>query len=365
MIITRAFYRESVRNVLAIALVLLVVFVFIGMSSLLAKAVRGDFADRVVLSLLGWQSLKQLDLLLPLAFYLGVLLTFGRWYRDSEMTVLAACGIGIDRLLRPLAILALIVATVVAVLAFLLTPMAGRQIEQVKRESVQRPEFGSLSPGTFAESAGTRRIFYVEHADPVTGRMRGVFVSDLARGKEAVIVARRGETVMDPESGDKLLRLDEGRIYDGAPGEATIRAMEFERYESRLKPRPASQAVTGAGERPTRELWDDRSRDAQAELHWRFAKPVLVVVLAFWALLLAHTDVRRGRMGNIFAAILVYFIYSNLLGFGQTLIRKGHVPGTLGLWWVHALMLTLVVWLMWRRLQGLSLFPLPQRNRPA
>ncbi len=365
MILARAFYRESARNFLAIALVLLVIFVFIGMSSLLAKAVRGDFADDIVLALLGLQSLRQLDLLLPLAFYLGVLLTFGRWYRDSEMTVLAACGVGIDRLLRPLLVTSLVAAAVVAVLAMVVNPLANRQIEQVKQESARRPGLNTMTPGMFSESAGSRRIFYIEQSSPATGEMAGVFASDLAAGKEVVIVARRGEVILDPATGEKRVRLHDGRIYDGSPGKTGLRVIEFRQHESIQGERPVSDAPQTAEQMPTLALLTLPTNEAWAELHWRLAKPVLVVVLAFWGLLLAHTDIRRGRMGNIFAAILVYFIYSNFLGLGQTLIRQGYVPGVLGLWWVHLVMAGLAGIFLWRRLQGRPLLAWPGRRGRA
>ena len=33
---------------------------------------------------------------------------------------------------------------------------------------------------------------------------------------------------------------------------------------------------------------------------------------------------------------MVYFVYSNLLGIGETMLKNGSVPHALGLWWVHA-----------------------------
>lgn len=359
MIITRAFYRESGRNFLAIALVLLVVFAFIGMSSLLAKAVRGDFADDIVLSLLGLQLAKQLDLLLPLSFYLGVLLTYGRWYRDSEMTVLAACGIGVGKLLRPLAGAALVVAMVVGLLAMVLNPLVSHQIEQVKSDSARRPGLNTMNPGTFTESAGSRRIFYIEQSNPATGEMSGIFASDLATGKEAVIVARRGDVIIDSATGERHVRLFEGHIYDGSPGKSNMRVIQFRQHDSIQGERPVKEAPSVVEDMPTSALLAMLTRDAWAELHWRASKPLLVLVLAFWGLLLAHTDTRRGRMGNIFAAILVYFIYSNLLGLGMTLIRKGQVPGPLGLLWVHLLMAVLAGFFLWRRSQGRPLMAWP------
>ena len=67
-----------------------------------------------------------LPLLLPLALFLGVLLAYGRLYRDSEMAVLASAGLGIRRLARPLLWIALPVAVLVGMTSLWLAPAALR-----------------------------------------------------------------------------------------------------------------------------------------------------------------------------------------------------------------------------------------------
>ncbi len=114
---------------LAIGLVLLVVMVLMSLSFLLGRAVRGDQSRTVVFILLGFQTLSKLDVLLPLAFYLGILLTLSRWYRDSEMTVLAACGVGLMHFMRPVMVLGLVFGALALAGAFYFTPFATRQIE--------------------------------------------------------------------------------------------------------------------------------------------------------------------------------------------------------------------------------------------
>jgi lipopolysaccharide export system permease protein len=63
----------------------------------------------------------------------------------------------------------------------------------------------------------------------------------------------------------------------------------------------------------------------------------------------------------MFIAILVYFVYSNMLALGQTLIKKGHVPGFTGLWWVHVVMLVIALYLLRQRTANQPLFALPRR----
>lgn len=362
MILHRSFYREAGVTTLAIAIVLLAIVVFQGLSVFLGRAARGEESRDVILLLLGLQTLRRLDLLLPLAFYFGVLLTLSRWYRDSEMTVLAACGVGLTELLRPLLVFSLIVAAAVVLGAFFFTPYAMRQIDIVKNESTRMPEVARMAPGVFTEGQRGQRIFYAARMDDA-GDMQDVFMSQLESGRRAVVMARTGHPFVDERTGDKFLALRDGRLYNGEPGEADYRVTRFETLNVRLEPKRLEEppsTVEGLG---NRDLLARGDGAAVAEWHWRLAKPILVFVLALYALVLAHTDARRGRLSNLFVAILVYLVYSNLLGLGQTLLKKGQLPPLLGLWWLHAGMALIAVYLLNRRAHNRPLLPWPRWRR--
>lgn len=359
MIIHRAFYREATQATAGIVIVLVAVFLLFGVTSALGRTVRGDYAQSIVAQLIAWQTVRHVDLMLPLGFYLGVLLTLGRWYRDSEMTVLAACGVGLTQLLRPVLLLAMAVAALVAVLAFQLTPLATRAIQELRAEGSQRPELAGITPGTFTSSAADGRILYAEDVAP-DGLMSQVFLHNPGDGRPRVILAQTGRSYL--EDGRRYARLRDGWAYEGTPGQADYRVVRFATYTVRLArsavapPPPTIEAL------PTGALLRTAGVGAAAERHWRLSKPLLVFVLTLYAVVLAHTDARRGRMANLFAAILVYFIYSNLLGLGETWILRAQVPPALGLWWVHGLMAGVALFLFHRRSRNRPLWP---RLRPA
>lgn len=362
MIIHRAFYREAALATLGITAVLLVIIVFQGLSVFLGRAAMGEESKDVVMTLLGLQTLRKLDLLLPLALYFGTLLTLSRWYRDSEMTVLAACGVGLTQLLRPVMVFALAVAAVVTLGSFFFTPYASRQTDAVKNESGRTPDVGRMTPGVFTEAQSGKRIFYAARMDQA-GDMEDVFMSQLEAGKRAVVVARTGHPFIDEKTGDKFLALRDGRVYNGEPGEAKYQVLRFETFNVRLEPKRLEEppsTVEGLG---NRELLARGDGPAIAELHWRIGKPIAVFVLALYALVLAHTDARRGRLSNLFAAILVYLIYSNLLGLGQTLLKKDQISPLVGLWWLHVGMVLVAIYLLRQRAGNRPLIPLPRWRR--
>ena len=54
------------------------------------------------------------ELILPLSLYIGILLSFGRLYADSEMVVLRACGMSPGRLATLLMPVTLVISLVVS-----------------------------------------------------------------------------------------------------------------------------------------------------------------------------------------------------------------------------------------------------------
>ena len=360
MIIYRAFARETVRNTIAITLILGAVVAFIGVTTLLGRAARGDLPEDLVLQMLGLQTLKRLDLLLTLSLYLGVLLTLARWYRDSEMTVLAACGIGLTRLLRPTLLLTIAAAVAISVLSFYFTPWAAARMELIKVEREQQRQPINVAPGVFNETSGHTRIFYAEHIDRDNGALENIFISSLEAGKESVVVADTGYPYIDPRTGDRFLALADGTLYEGSPGEAGYRLAKFKTLHMRIEPKRVEIRLAPHEARPSTELYKVDNPETNSEWHWRLAKPIMAIVLVLFALVLAYTDPRGGRLSNLFAAILVYFTYSNVLALGQTLIKKEQIPTPIGLWWAHLAMLAIAFYLLRQRANNRPLFALPR-----
>lgn len=356
MIIHRAFYREATQTTVAIVAVLVVVLILFGLTTTLGRTARGDYAETLVLRLLAWQTVRYVDLLLPLGFYLGVLLTFSRWYRDSEMTVLAACGVGLAQLLRPVMVLAAVVAGLVGAAAFYLTPYATQAIETLRAEGSQRPALAGIAPGVFSESGAGGRTLYAERV-AADGQMRQVFLHNPGAGRSRVVLAHSGEVFLDAKTGRRFVRLRDGWAYEGTPGEADYRIVRYESYTVRLDPKPLVPPPATTETLPMSALFALPGAEARGERHWRLSKPLLVFVLAFYAVALAYTDARRGRLLNLFAAILIYFIYSNLLGLGQTWLKHDRLPAALGLWWVHGGMLAVAFYLLYQRSRNRPLWP--------
>jgi lipopolysaccharide export system permease protein len=71
--------------------------------------------------------------------------------------------------------------------------------------------------------------------------------------------------------------------------------------------------------------------------------PLTCMVLALLGVPLARLKPRQGRYARVWLAVVIYFVYLNLVSAGKVWIGRGTVPATLGLWWTHAVVLALAL----------------------
>lgn len=362
-VVARYLVREVALAWLAVASILVAVLLTNRLVRFLAEAASGELPGDVIFQLLGYKALGHLSLVLPASFFLGIVLAFGRLYRDSEMAALAACGVGPRQLYKALFLLAVPLAGLVGWLALEVGPWASRVGEQVQAEAEQRVDVQGVRAGRFMQPERAQGMFYVERLSEDGRRMEGVFVQS-GRGEDTVlIVADSGRRQTDPESGDRYLVLEDGYRYQGIPGTAAWRVIRFQRHGILIEESgPVTARVRRAGQ-PSSALWGSESLSGQAELQWRLSAPLMVLVLTLLAVPLARSAPRDGRYGRLLAAVLIYAGYSNLLTVGQDWIEDGAVPVAVGLWWLHVVVALAALVLLWRQ-YGLRRRPRPLEAKP-
>lgn len=348
MIAERYVAREIAGVFVAVLAVLLFVYATSRFVRVLGEAAAGRLPGEVVLQLVFVKLSTGLGVLLPLAFFVAVLLAFGRLHRDGEVVAMAAGGIGVGRLAGVVLLLGLLAGGLVAVLAAVATPrMAAMEDELVARARAQARVTG-LFPGRFKE-LGEGGVAYVEDLDPERRVMHNVFVRVRRAGGDDLISARRAYQALQGPGGGRFMVLEDGYRYSGSPGRSDFVITRFERHALRLDVlarRSASRALDAI---PSSELWRSPEPAHAAELQWRASLPVSALLLALLALPLSRTSRQEGRYARLLVAVLLYFLYSNGIGISRNLLERGLVPVFVGVWPVHLVMLGLALAMLYRQ----------------
>jgi len=340
--------REVAQAWLAVTGVLLVILVSNELAQILGQAAERGYPRGVILDLIGLTSIQNLTVLIPVGMLIGIVLALGRLYHESEMAAVRACGVGPGRLLRPIGLLAAAVTVLLSWIALSAAPQAFARAQDIKREALRSAEFGTLEPGKFHTFAGGSAVFYAESSDP-DGTLRRVFLERRSPDGVEVVLADRARHVVQEDGALHLIVLYDGERYDGGAGLPVLRRVRFAEHGIPVRLGAPDTGPARVETRPTLDLWRDPAPDAQAEFQWRVSLPLMVVILALLAIPLAELHPRQGRYARIGVVILVFFIYVNVLSAARTWIEKGWLATNVGLWWVHALVLVLALFLWWRQ----------------
>lgn len=342
----RYLLREVTVTFIAVTSVLLVILLSNQLARILGQAAQTDFPGNVVLNLVGLTTLQHLTVLLPVGLFLGIVLALGRLYHESEMTAVSACGVGPLSIYRPVLMLTLVVAAVLALLSFRVVPAAGVRAQQIRIEALRVAQFGALEPGRFRSFAGGDAVFYAERVDR-SGQLFGVFVQRRTEDRIELAVAERAEQRGAGQMEQEFVLYD-GRRYEGRPGSYEWRVVEFREHGIPVRLPEFKEQKERYELKPTRALLGSVAGADRAELAWRGAVPVMALVLMALAVPLAKLRPRQGRFARIGLAILAYFVYSNLLAAVRVWMEKDTAAGEFGLWWVHLLPLGFALALLWR-----------------
>jgi lipopolysaccharide export system permease protein len=353
MIFRRAAQREFSQTAATVFVALFAIMLTTQLIRLLGQAAGGKIASDGVVAMLGFGAMNYLPTLLSLTLFISVLMTLSRSYRDSEMAIWFSAGVPLTAWVRPVLRFALPLVMVIAVLSMFLSPWALTKSAEYRQRMDQRDDVSRVSPGAFQESAQAERVFFVEGQIGEEGRVKNVFISSRQHGRLGVVAAAEGRTEV-AANGDRFLVLENGRRYEGTPGSADYRIIEFERYGVRVETRESRGIVPTQKNMAIWELVAQPTPVNLGELLWRIGIPLSALNLALLAIPLSFVNPRAGRTNNLVFALLTFMVYSNLVSVSQAWVSQGKVPFEVGVWAVHVIMFIGLLVLFSRRLMVFS-----------
>lgn len=364
-VIARYLTKEVLWTFLIITGILLLIVLSNRFAIYLAKAATGELPIALVFNIVLLYIPELLSYLIPLGFFMAILFAHGRLHVDSEMIVLAACGVGWHSIAKITLVLGFVVMSLTAGLTLWVVP----KVADIREQAMSKGEtFGvmqSLLPGRFQTLADGKLVFYLEDAAPKKESLKGIFIAERPRDRPPMPSAdkdqksdERGWTLITAETAnvkrnedadDYYLVLKNGERYQGLPGQANYTVVQFQEY-GRLIPRESDSAPNEVLRlKNSQTLWQSTSKEDAAELQWRLSLPLTVPILALIAIPLACVQPRFGRFAKFIPAIAIYILYYNLFTISKRWVSAGTLPSYIGVWWVHIIFIGLGLVLLGRQ----------------
>jgi len=191
MIIPRYLSKEVLRATFAVTGLLLVIIMSGRFVKYLAEAAAGKLDAGVLFAVMFYRLPGFAELILPLGFFVSILLAYGRLYTDSEMTVLFSCGVSRKQLIRWTYIPAGIVALVIASLSLWITPLGLHEAEKILAQQKARNDFETMQAARFQVSRNKRLVSYTETISDNREQLNAFFLANMnAKNDELLMTVR-------------------------------------------------------------------------------------------------------------------------------------------------------------------------------
>jgi lipopolysaccharide export system permease protein len=288
-----------------------------------------------------------LEMTVPMAFLLAILLGLGRMSNDQELLAMKASGVSPTQILWPVSAIALVIALATLALTLFARPAANFALKK-ELYNIAKSRIGTALKEKVFNDDFPKILIYVEEIIPPGNTAQGVLIVDNRdKTREDIILGKVARITTDEESNSLGLRLFDGSIYEREKSRPGFSQTRFNIYDFRLDldelVGPVRARESGPKEMPLVDLLQaitaKQSRGADAiaekmELHQRISfgfVPLIFCLLGVSLTLLPRAS-RANRSWGFMLCIFWLMAYYTLLSLGKALGDKSILHPVLALW---------------------------------
>ena len=312
MIIRRYLVKETLKTQGAILFILLLIFFSQKLIRILSSAIEGNIPRDLIMPLLVLGVSNMADLILPLSLFLGVLVTFGRLYSDSEMVAMHACGVKKNLNYQVVFFLCILTCALTTINCIWFGPWSSLKQEQLVENAKINPSLAGLLAGQFQQTPDGNSVIYISNVDK--NNLENVFIAKINpkdNQRPSIIIANKGKTGNDAQ-GNQIITLDDANRYEGTAQLKDFRITNFHNYMGIIKPKELdsnNDEINDVQQLSLTDLYETKTIKSEAEFYWRLTLIISVPLMAFLVIPLSISNPRQGRLAQILPALLLYLVY--------------------------------------------------------
>lgn len=286
-----------------------------------------------------------LEVTVPMALLLAILLAFGQLSADREILALKTSGISLYRMAVPVIVFALFACLLSFFLTLHARPWGNAALKAALYEVTKTRAAAGLQEKVF-NTDFDGLVLYLEEIHPPGTVLQGVMIADHRDPQQPnTIFARTGLLIPNEQTHSLTLRLLDGTVHSVLPQEKSYHLTNFTVYDVTLS-LAAALAGTKTRDKNPKEMTLTELKEAIArrqaagfeanaelvELHRRFSIPFACVAFALAGIPLGIQPTRAIRAWGFTLSLALILLYYIFLTLGEALGEKGTLPTTLALW---------------------------------
>ena len=325
-ILSKSLNIEVFRSSIGVLLVFFLLVVGSRVVGYFEQAAEGNIDPRIILSVIALRFPDFITLLIPLSFFLGLLITIGRLNSEGEIHGYFSAGLSKFNLIKFLLPQAFIYFFITLVLSLYIAPYTKNLSKDLlvidsfeeQIDAIQSDEIVSLDDGGF---------LYVQTADK--GLIKGVKLFQVDEDNSFIVIS---DELLTTEKDKTIeLNLKNGSFYGGLFSESSKIISNFNNFNFEI-----DKNMSQSNDLSLTKLFDYSSASDQATFQWNISIPITILILLLYGIYISSSKPREGKFSFMLPGMLIYVSYLSLLILSREFISDN--PSSIfNLWFIHGL----------------------------
>ena len=325
-ILSKSLNMEVFRSSIGVLLIFFLLVVGSRIVGYFEQAAEGNIDPGIILSVIALRFPDFITLLIPLSFFLGLLITIGRLNSEGEIHGYFSAGLSKFNLIKFLLPQAFIYFFITLVLSLYIAPYTKNLSKDLlvidsfeeQIDAIQSDEIVSLDDGGF---------LYVQTADE--GLIKGVKLFQVDEDNSFIVIS---DELLTTEKDKTIeLNLKNGSFYGGLFSESSKIISNFNNFNFEI-----DKNISQSNDLSLTKLFDYSSASDQATFQWNISIPITILILLLYGIYISSSKPREGKFSFMLPGMLIYVSYLSLLILGREFISDN--PGSIfNLWFIHGL----------------------------
>ena len=287
-----------------------------------------------------------ITLLLPLSFFLGVIITVSRLYSDREIFGYLAGGLSENDLVKYLFPQAMFFFLITLSLSIFLAPYTKELSKEILSLDTIQEQFESVRQKelfSFNENDG---FIHVENKE--NNILDEVIIFIQNDDYSSLIIAEN--LIHEDLSSKTNLDFKDGVLYQDIFNQNS----SFVSYFGELSV-PINNSKNTISGLSLSKLFDFSIKSSKSQTQWNLSIPLTIFVLLIFAVNFSKVEPRQGRFSVLVPSIFIYILYLSLLILARDSFDEGSIASQNYIWYVHLIFLLFAIFLLFRKNLNISI----------
>jgi lipopolysaccharide export system permease protein len=332
MILNRYFLKDIFLYTAAVSFIFLLIVVSSRSIQYLEQAAVGEINPEVVAWVILYRLPEFFQLILPLSFFLSLVLTVGKFSANNELNIYEQNGFTVRRLIAISLIPASLVAVVSMCLSIWISPESNIRASQLLEEQSFQDKFRSIQPGSFHRLNEDLLIYAKKREGRI---LKSVFIQTNPKKQTNTGTIVTADSASLDITNPNILLLNEGNLYFKQKDYQSSR-MSFEELQMNIEASPPIKVLDKITEKTS----------IQSKFQWSISLGLMSLIAVLLAIPVSKVPPREGRYKRVLPAVFIFIFYLGLLITIRGWLETGIIQAFPGMYSVHLIFMVLGLFLL-------------------